>query len=247
MVEPIEFADVVRLIAADQQKHWMCGRRHLLEDYLPQHPGLREAHESLLDIIYNEVRLRNLTGDVATVQEYLHRFPHLSDEIEPLFQVHSALESAYPESTYSAAAFASQPEIPRSINWPQSTRPIAIIDAAFEAHVVQRRPRDNGQQRVGIVFYYRDEAPLRRSSDSLRLMRKIPTRRPGGRLSGARRSKQPGHRRQSLIERPLSLYACLGRAEASDRSFERHSPPSPGDCLRNRRSGGPALRLHGIR
>jgi hypothetical protein len=175
MVEPVEFADVVRLIAADQQKHWMCGRRHLLEDYLPQHPGLLEAHESLLDIIYNEVRLRNLTGDVATVQEYLHRFPHLSDELEPLFQVHSALESAFPESTYSAAAFAAQPEIPRSINWPQSTRPIAIIDEEFEAHVVQRRARDDGQQRVGIIFYYRDEAPLRRPSDGLRLMRKIPS------------------------------------------------------------------------
>ena len=175
MVDPAELAEVVRLIAADQQKHWLCGRRFLLENYLPSHPGLRDAHESLLDIIYNEVRLRNLTGDVATVQEYLRRFPQLSDEIEPLFQVHSALESAFPESTYSAAAFTSQPEIPRSINWPESTRPIAIIDDEFEGYVVQRRSKDGGQQRVGLIFYYRDEAPLRRPSDSLRLLRKIPS------------------------------------------------------------------------
>ncbi len=175
MVEPHEFAELVRTIAEDQQRQWMCGRRYPLEGYFGRHPQLREAREPLLDVIYNEVRLRNLIGDNVTVEEYLRRFPHLADELEPLFQVHSAMESAYPESTYSAAAVASRVELPRSINWPGSVQPIAIIDDALEASVVQRRPAGNGAERVGVIFYCRDAALGREPHEGLRLLRKMPS------------------------------------------------------------------------
>ena len=91
MGEPNHIDEPIHLIAADQRRQWLSGRRILLESYLPQHPEIAQSEELLLDLIYHEVRLRELMGEQVSLADYLRRFPQLKAQLEPLFEVHSAM------------------------------------------------------------------------------------------------------------------------------------------------------------
>ena len=53
-----ETAPPVGLLIVDQCRRWQQGERVAIECYLEQHPTLRADSEGLLDLIYNEVLLR---------------------------------------------------------------------------------------------------------------------------------------------------------------------------------------------
>jgi hypothetical protein len=61
----------------EQNHGWREGRRVLVEDYLAPHPWLRSDPESLLDLIYNEIRLREELGETPEFDDYVRRFPGL--------------------------------------------------------------------------------------------------------------------------------------------------------------------------
>lgn len=70
-----------------QKQSWLEGRRPSVDDLLAD-SDLRSNDEAVLDLLYNEIVVRDELGETPTSEEYVRRYPHLSGEIEPLFEVH---------------------------------------------------------------------------------------------------------------------------------------------------------------
>src|SRR5438270_8698604 len=90
--EPVP-ADLVEALRGDQRRRWQAGDRVPAETYLQDHPTLRADADGGLELVYNEVVLREERGEAPQVGEYLKRFPEFADRLTPLFEVHRALES----------------------------------------------------------------------------------------------------------------------------------------------------------
>src|SRR5262249_4028554 len=69
-----------------------AGEQIPVERYLEQQPGLSSDPEGLLDLIYNEIVLREETGNPAPLEEYLQRFPQFAEQLQLQFTVHRVLE-----------------------------------------------------------------------------------------------------------------------------------------------------------
>ncbi len=95
MTEPRSLQAVPPLLdlLADQRQRWARGDHVLVETYLEQHPALGTENEAVLDLIYNEVFLREGLGDVPSRDEYLRRFPHLAGPLAVQFDVHQAIHA----------------------------------------------------------------------------------------------------------------------------------------------------------
>ena len=73
---------------ADQRARWRRGDQIAVETILRSQPQLRRFTEAVLDLIYNEVILREERGDTPAPEEYTRRFPELAPEIGAQFEVH---------------------------------------------------------------------------------------------------------------------------------------------------------------
>jgi tRNA A-37 threonylcarbamoyl transferase component Bud32/tetratricopeptide (TPR) repeat protein len=81
-------------LRADQQRRWRGGDRVPVETYLERYPALRQDAEGLLDLIYNEVLLREEGGEPPDLDEYLRRFPEHTSALRCQFELHKALDSS---------------------------------------------------------------------------------------------------------------------------------------------------------
>src|SRR5262249_59456847 len=61
----------------EQNRCWLEGRPAGAEDYLERFPELRGDSEAVLDLIYNEVRLREDRGETPRPEDFYERFPEL--------------------------------------------------------------------------------------------------------------------------------------------------------------------------
>jgi serine/threonine protein kinase len=75
----------------EQRHRWQRGERVLVETYLRQHPALGEQGESLLDLIYHEVVLREQRRETPQLEEYQQRFPQFAAQLQQQFEVHQGL------------------------------------------------------------------------------------------------------------------------------------------------------------
>jgi hypothetical protein len=82
------------LLLADQQERWRRGERVPAESYLAQWPILRADEERALDLIYQEVLLREEAGEAPAPAEYQGRFPQWAEALQLLFEVHRAVPPA---------------------------------------------------------------------------------------------------------------------------------------------------------
>ena len=64
-------------LLADQRRRWAAGERPPAEEYCRQFPDLLADPERRLDLIYNEIFLRERAGEAPRLDEYLCRFPDL--------------------------------------------------------------------------------------------------------------------------------------------------------------------------
>jgi len=62
-----------------------------VEELLQRHPHLAGDDNAVLDLIYNEVVLRETAGQRPEVDDYLRRFPHLAADLRVQFEVDQAL------------------------------------------------------------------------------------------------------------------------------------------------------------
>jgi hypothetical protein len=87
--EPAE--SLLPLLLADQEERWRRGERVPAESYLARWPALGADEEMALDLIYQEVLLREEAGEAPAVAEYQGRFPQWAEPLQLLFEVHRAI------------------------------------------------------------------------------------------------------------------------------------------------------------
>jgi ECF sigma factor len=78
-------------LLTEQRALWERGEPVAVETYLERHPDLRGDADLLLDLIYNEIYLREQHGQAPRLAEYLDRFPQFAAELRRQFEVHEAL------------------------------------------------------------------------------------------------------------------------------------------------------------
>src|SRR5262245_27805081 len=78
-------------LLVQQREGWKRGDRPRVEDLLARAPALRKQPDAVLDLIYNEVVLREQAGEAPRLDDYLVRFPHLAFELRLQFEVDDAL------------------------------------------------------------------------------------------------------------------------------------------------------------
>ena len=87
--------------ALDRQKQaWLSGSRPDIDAMLEDTDG-GSCSESLLDLIYNEVLLREEIGEHPSLDEYLDRYPHLNDDLRAQFEVHQAVREGLDATRHS--------------------------------------------------------------------------------------------------------------------------------------------------
>jgi WD40 repeat protein/tRNA A-37 threonylcarbamoyl transferase component Bud32 len=86
--------DLLERLKEDLRQGWRAGRPRALEDFLREAPTLAGHTESLLELIYTEVLLREQHGATPRLEDYTGRFPQLADELALQFQAHEALGPA---------------------------------------------------------------------------------------------------------------------------------------------------------
>src|SRR5439155_26005079 len=84
---------VVQRFVLDQRGRCERGEAFLVETYLEQQPCLASDPEAVLDLLYNEMMLREGRGEAADLDEYVRRFPHLAAQLATQFEVERALQS----------------------------------------------------------------------------------------------------------------------------------------------------------
>ena len=85
--------DTPAMLMVDQKSRWLRGDRVLVEEYCQRIPSLRNHAESLLDLIYSEVLLRERYGEQPKLAEYVEQFPHLADQLRVQFELDQAMYS----------------------------------------------------------------------------------------------------------------------------------------------------------
>jgi tetratricopeptide (TPR) repeat protein/tRNA A-37 threonylcarbamoyl transferase component Bud32 len=84
---------LLALLLKHQSRGWRTGGHIPVEDYLAQQPTLETDDEAILDLIYQEIVLREEIGESPRLEEYTRRFPTLAPKLELLFEVERALVS----------------------------------------------------------------------------------------------------------------------------------------------------------
>lgn len=94
----------------DQCRRWQQGEPVRVEDYLKQQANLRSDADGLLDLIYNEIFLREQQGDEPQLEEYLRRFPEFESQLRVQFEVHQMIQEGVRELASSKVTFGHQHE-----------------------------------------------------------------------------------------------------------------------------------------
>jgi serine/threonine protein kinase/Tfp pilus assembly protein PilF len=74
-------------------RRWRIGEQPVAEDFLDCSPGLWNKPEEALEIIYEEMCLRNEYRQPATLEQYLQRFPQWAAQLRVLFECQHVLGS----------------------------------------------------------------------------------------------------------------------------------------------------------
>src|SRR5215475_1680847 len=85
-------------ILHDQAERWARGEVVRAETYLELAPWLRENREAAVDLIYNEILLREGQGETPGLEEYLQRFPDLAPQLKAQFAVDRAIHVESPSA-----------------------------------------------------------------------------------------------------------------------------------------------------
>jgi tetratricopeptide (TPR) repeat protein len=94
LAQAADAAGRVALLRADQCRRWQQDDRPAVESYLEGLPGLAADSDAVLDLIYNEVVLREAAGETPTLAEYERRFPRLAEALRRQFALHEALSGS---------------------------------------------------------------------------------------------------------------------------------------------------------
>ncbi len=80
----------------EQRQRWLRGERILVEELSGGFATAATHGDVLLDLIYQEVLLREQHGERPHVDEYVRRFPYLTDELRVQFELDGAIQELQP-------------------------------------------------------------------------------------------------------------------------------------------------------
>jgi serine/threonine-protein kinase len=89
---PLPAAELCAVLRIDQRQRWQAGERVLAESYLQRHPLVRGDAEAAIDLVFNELLLRNRLGERPDPAEYLRRFPEHADVLREQIALHQAMQ-----------------------------------------------------------------------------------------------------------------------------------------------------------
>jgi hypothetical protein len=82
---------LVESLADDMAERWRRGERPVVEDYLAAHTALGEAAEAVLELLSEEIALRQEVGEEVPATELLRRFPRWPAQVRALLGCHHLL------------------------------------------------------------------------------------------------------------------------------------------------------------
>jgi serine/threonine-protein kinase len=120
---PLPPDQVAVLLRIDQRGRWRSGEPVPAEDYLRRHPAIAADPELAVDLIFNELLLREGLGERPEADEYLRRFPAYVDLLRPQIDLHRALVTNPDDGARSSPPPAEAPTLapngpPRESAWP---------------------------------------------------------------------------------------------------------------------------------
>ena len=83
---------LVQNLCTQQELSWQEGENTPVERFLEIHSELAQSDEALLDLIYNEIVLREEHGEDVSPDEYYRRFPSLAQSLHNLWEIHEAID-----------------------------------------------------------------------------------------------------------------------------------------------------------
>jgi serine/threonine protein kinase/TolA-binding protein len=83
-------------LAGEMARCWRRGERPRAEDFLARHPELWDDPDNAVDLVYEEICLREEAGEASPAEEVLARFPQWRPQLELLLECHRVLD---PERT----------------------------------------------------------------------------------------------------------------------------------------------------
>src|SRR5689334_9726411 len=86
-------AALLAQLRVEQQREWQLGRPVTVESLLQRHPNLGADSDAVVELAYNEFRLRTEAGETPTADEYLRRFPDHAGPLRHQFALLAALRS----------------------------------------------------------------------------------------------------------------------------------------------------------
>ncbi len=93
LVEDLTHAELAAALRADQCLRWHRGDRLRVEDYADRFPEVHSDPDLLLDLVYNEILLREEHGEDVGPDEYTRRFPAFGEQLARRFALHRALQA----------------------------------------------------------------------------------------------------------------------------------------------------------
>jgi serine/threonine protein kinase len=72
-------------------RRWAGGERPAVEEFLALHPNLWERPEAALELVYEEIHLRQEHGEKDDFEDLLHRFPQWRRQVQALLDCHHLL------------------------------------------------------------------------------------------------------------------------------------------------------------
>jgi serine/threonine protein kinase/tetratricopeptide (TPR) repeat protein len=95
--------DVVERLADQLARGWRAGRRPRVEEVLAPLPALAGRADVVLELLAEEVRLREEAGEPPDADELLRRFPRWPEQVRLLLECHRLLAGAAGPASFPAA------------------------------------------------------------------------------------------------------------------------------------------------
>jgi serine/threonine protein kinase/Tfp pilus assembly protein PilF len=86
-------SSLIERLADDLSRRWRAGERPVVEDYLALYPELRDNPEAAVELIYEELCLRQEYGPQAAAADVLRRFPRWQEQVRFVLACHQFLEA----------------------------------------------------------------------------------------------------------------------------------------------------------
>src|SRR5215831_5372487 len=78
-------------LGEEMVRRWQGGERPLVEEFLARHPHLAEQTSAVVDLLYEEINLRQRYGEQASWSDLAARFPRWREPLRLLLDCHQLL------------------------------------------------------------------------------------------------------------------------------------------------------------